>query len=144
MNLKEIEARHERDREAFDAGSLLFGALDFNAYQDRAFLLAEVKRLGLGYDAGYTDGENSKGADWCFALTEFSDWPESVEIEPMTAAHYVAGLQGEVKRLKALAGRAAGIIESGWIAYDYTREQLEAKRVYDLDAAAELKEAASE
>lgn len=45
------------------------------------------------YDQGYQDGESAHFADWAFALIEWCELPEDVDLAPTAIAQYIATLQ---------------------------------------------------
>lgn len=47
------------------------------------------------YDVAYSEGESNRQADWDFALSEYCDLPDGVEIEPMQIAAYIKRLQAD-------------------------------------------------
>ena len=46
------------------------------------------------YEQAHEDGESCANADWDFALTEWCQLPDDVDIAPTAIAQYIAKLQG--------------------------------------------------
>lgn len=58
------------------------------------------------YETGYRNGENSANFDWRFALEEFADIPEGVELDtesPGAVADYLRGLHEELANWRRFA-----------------------------------------
>lgn len=73
-------------------------ASGLDVYQVIRALAGEVERLekmvGSGdYETGYREGENSRSADFQGAVTEWTDWPEGVEVTPQAVADRLAMLE---------------------------------------------------
>lgn len=69
---------------------------DFAFYNKEFKTIHHFLSTEPGYDKGYKDGESSLNADYHFALTENTNWPEDKEIWPSTVAAYIKELEAKV------------------------------------------------
>lgn len=54
------------------------------------------------YDLGHREGESCRDADYVYAITEFTDWPEDVEVTPQAVAERLAALESEVAATRVI------------------------------------------